>query len=105
MNNSFFINMEHMDMKLKKILLALLITLSLSTTVIAQEKVDINTATQTQLETLNGIGATTAAAIIEYRKEHGAYQRTEDLVNVKGIGVKKFMRISDSVMASNEQKQ
>ncbi|KHF31269.1 ComE operon protein 1 [Anoxybacillus sp. BCO1] len=51
-------------------------------------KVNINTATAEQLQTLQGIGPAKAAAIIAYREEHGPFQKAEDLLNVSGIGQK-----------------
>lgn len=90
-------------MTLPQWMATIFLALSLSTAVLAQDKIDINTATQNQLEMLNGIGPSTAAAIIDYRQQHGAYKQVEDLINVKGIGEKKFMRIVDSVMASSPQ--
>lgn len=88
-----------MDMKLKKILLSLCLALLISTAVLAVEKVDINTATQTQLEMLNGIGASTAAAIIHYRDLNGAYSSVDELVNVKGIGDKKLAKLNQYLIA------
>lgn len=52
--------------------------------------VNINTATQTELETLPGIGPSTALKIINYRKENGKFSSIEDLKNVNGIGDNKF---------------
>lgn len=52
--------------------------------------VNINTATQTELETLPGIGPSTALKIINYRKENGKFSNIEDLKNVNGIGENKF---------------
>jgi len=92
-------------MKLKRIILPILLAFSLSTAVFAQEKVDINTASQTQLESLNGIGAKTAAAIIEYRSQHGAYSDVTDLVKVKGIGEKKLASLAEDLTASVQKKQ
>jgi len=77
-------------MKLKQLLLSLGLALSLSTTALAIEKIDINTATQAQLEMLNGVGSSTAKAIIEYRSQNGTFSSVEELVNVKGIGDKKL---------------
>ena len=87
-------------MKLKRIILALLLTLSLSTAAMAEGKVDINTATQAELEMLNGIGATTASAIIQYRNQHGAYKSTTELMKVKGIGEKKLSQLLDNIMVA-----
>jgi competence protein ComEA len=49
-------------------------------------KLNVNTATVEELESLPGIGASRAAAIVEYRNTHGPFQRVEDLVEVSGIG-------------------
>ena len=54
----------------------------------ADDKVNINTATIEQLQQVKGIGPKIAAAIIEYRKEHGAFEDVDDLLKVKGIGEK-----------------
>lgn len=48
--------------------------------------VNINTATEPELETLNGVGPVTANAIIQYRTQHGPFSSVDDLVNVSGIG-------------------
>ncbi len=60
-------------------------------------KVNINTATQTQLETLPGIGASTATKILTYRKEKGKFKKIEDIKEVTGIGEAKFEKIKDSI--------
>ncbi len=62
-----------------------------------QKKVNINTATQTELETLSGIGASTANKIITYRKEKGRFKKIEDIKNVGGIGEAKFDKIKDYI--------
>lgn len=61
------------------------------------EKVNINTATQTELEELPGIGPSLAQRIIEYRETNGNFQSIEDLQNVKGIGDSKYGNIKDHV--------
>ncbi len=48
--------------------------------------ININTATQSELETLQGIGPAKAKAIIEYREEKGPFESKDDLVNVDGVG-------------------
>lgn len=63
-----------------------------------QGKVNINTATETELTQLSGIGAKKAQAIIEYRQTNGSFQSVEDLQQVKGIGVKLFEKIKDQVI-------
>ena len=52
--------------------------------------VDLNTANETQLNSLPGVGPSTAKAILAYRAAHGKFSAPEDLLNVKGIGPKKF---------------
>jgi competence protein ComEA len=48
--------------------------------------ININTATQAELEALRGIGPAKAKAIIEYRKKKGSFKSVDDLQNVSGIG-------------------
>jgi competence protein ComEA len=55
--------------------------------------VNINTATAAQLEALPGIGPATAKRIIEHREKNGAFKKPEDLMNVRGIGEKAFLRL------------
>lgn len=61
------------------------------------KKVNINQATQSELETLPGIGPSIASRIIEYREQNGNFQKIEDLQNVKGIGDAKYANIKDHV--------
>ena len=61
-------------------------------------KVNINTATQTELETLNGIGPSTASKIIKYRNEKGKFKKIEDVKNVSGIGEAKFKKIEADIV-------
>lgn len=60
-------------------------------------KVNINTANQTELETLPGIGTATAEKIIDYRNKNGKFENIEDIQNVKGIGDAKFENIKESI--------
>jgi competence protein ComEA len=59
--------------------------------------VNLNTATAPQLETLPGIGPKTAAAIIEYRQKNGGFKKIEELMNIKGIGEKAFLKIRELI--------
>lgn len=60
-------------------------------------KININTATQTQLETLPGIGPSTAIKIISYRKEKGKFKTIEAIKEVSGIGDSKFEKIKNYI--------
>ena len=59
--------------------------------------VNINTATQAELETLPGVGASTALKIINYRNQNGNFKKIEDLMNVSGIGEAKFSTMKDHI--------
>ena len=60
-------------------------------------KVNINVATQSQLEALPSIGPSTATKIIDYRNEHGKFKSIEDIKNVSGIGESKFTKIKNLI--------
>lgn len=60
-------------------------------------KININSASQRELETLNGIGQVTAEKILNYRKENGEFSTIEDIMKVSGIGTKKFENIKDNI--------
>ena len=60
-------------------------------------KININTATKTDLETLPGIGESTALKIIEYRKKKGKFKLIEDIKQVNGIGENKFNKIKELI--------
>ena len=63
-----------------------------------QGTVNINTATLEELQTIKGIGKKKAEAILQYRKEHGAFRTKEDLLQVKGIGKKALEVIESQVI-------
>jgi comEA protein len=57
--------------------------------------INLNTATAEQLDSLPGIGAKVAARIIEYRQKNGPFRKIEDLMNVRGIGEKAFLKMKN----------
>ena len=59
--------------------------------------VNLNTATAAQLEGLPGIGAKTAQRILEYRQKSGGFKKIEELMNVKGIGEKSFLKLKPHI--------
>jgi len=55
--------------------------------------VNINTASAADFEALPGIGATMAARIVEYRQKNGPFKKIEDLMNIRGLGEKNFLKL------------
>lgn len=84
---------------MKKLLLALLSSLMLALP--AWAAIDINNATQAELEQINGIGAKKAQAIIEYRKQHGAFKSADELEKVPGIGPATLEKIKKDITVGN----
>ena len=64
--------------------------------------VNINTATQAQLESLPGLGAKAAERILEYRQKNGQFKKVEDLMNVKGIGEKSFLKLKPRLTVTDK---
>ena len=62
-----------------------------------QGKINLNTASSEELQTISGIGAKRAEDIIAYRESHGGFQSVDDLKNVSGIGDKTLDKIRDSI--------
>lgn len=60
-------------------------------------KININTADKMELMRLSGIGEKTAQEMIAYRTENGAFQQIQDIMDVPGIGEKKFEKIKDDI--------
>ena len=60
-------------------------------------KININTATQTELEFIPGIGPSIALKIITYRNENGKFNSIEDVKNISGIGDSKYEKMKDYI--------
>ena len=60
-------------------------------------RVNINTASLEELDTLPGIGPSTAQAIIDYRRQYGEFQRIDEITEVSGIGPATYERIKDLI--------
>ena len=63
----------------------------------AAELININIASSAELDTLPGIGPTTAQKIIDYRQQNGPFLAKEDIINVSGIGPGTYERIKDLI--------
>ena len=62
-----------------------------------EQKVNLNTASEVELQTLTGIGPSKAAAIIQYRTENGPFKSIEELKNISGIGEKTFEKLKEDI--------
>ena len=57
------------------------------------EIVNLNTATAAQLGSLPGIGPKTADLIVQYRQKNGPFKKIEEIMNVRGVGEKSFLKL------------
>ena len=67
------------------------------TTAPAPAPINLNTATAADLEKLPGVGPAVAARIIEHRQKNGPFKKIEDLMTIRGIGEKTFLRLKPLV--------
>ena len=68
---------------------------------------NLNTATVAQLQALPGVGAATAKLIVEHRQKNGGFKKVEELMNIKGIGEKSFLKLKPmvTVVADKAERQ
>ena len=85
---------------MKKFLFAALSVLTASLSLAA---VNINTASSSELEALPGIGPAKAAAILEYREQHGPFLEPDGLLEVPGIGETLFGDIADYICVDAQE--
>ncbi len=78
----------------------LIIVTLFAITGIANAGVDINSATQSELEMLQGIGPAKAKAIIQYREKNGSFKSKADLEKVNGIGSETIKQLGDNITVS-----
>jgi competence protein ComEA len=67
--------------------------------------INLNTATAAQLEGLPGIGPRTAQLIVQHREKNGNFKKVEELMNIKGIGEKSFLKIKPMVTVGGEKER
>jgi competence protein ComEA len=68
-----------------------------SPTTVVAAPINVNTATSAELEKLPGVGPAMALRIVEYRQKNNGFKKIEDLMQVKGIGEKTFLKLKPLV--------
>lgn len=64
-------------------------------TAVSTEVVNLNSATVAQIASLPGIGPKTADLVVQYRVKNGPFKKIEEIMNVRGVGEKSFLKIKD----------
>lgn len=90
-----------LEKKMKRLLLIVAAVFAFALS--AHAAVDLNTASQTELETVKGIGPKKAQAIIEYRKKNGPFKSADDLDKVPGFGKKSVDMMKKDITVGNAQ--
>jgi len=85
-------------MIMRQVLLSLFVALFMAGGMAwADDAVNINSASAKELQKVDGIGAKTAAKIVAYREEHGAFKNVDELLKIKGFGKKKLKKAGDEL--------
>lgn len=71
----------------------------------SKKKIDINTASVTELQKLPRVGEKVAQRIIDFRKQHGDFKKIEEIMKVKGIGERTFKLIKDLIEVRAKSKK
>jgi competence protein ComEA len=83
---------------MKKLILFGLLALLISPLTVADQPVNINTADAEALSAaINGVGPSTAEAIVRYREQHGPFASVEDLTRVRGVGERTVAKSRDNL--------
>jgi competence protein ComEA len=68
----------------------------------ASAPVNLNTASVSEIATLPGVGPKAAERIVEYRQKNGGFKKIEELMNVKGIGEKSFLKLKPLITVTEK---
>jgi competence protein ComEA len=71
----------------------------------SETRVDINEAGVVELAKLPGIGEQVAKRIVAYRDENGPFEKAEDLMNVRGIGEKSFLKLEPHITVGSDKEK
>jgi competence protein ComEA len=71
----------------------------------SEKKININTASSTELQKLPRIGPKIAQRIIDFRNQNGNFKNIEEIIKVRGIGEKVFKQIKDMITVGEEAKK
>jgi competence protein ComEA len=77
---------------------------AVTATAVSTEVVNLNSASAAQIASLPGIGPKTADLVVEYRTKNGPFKKIEEVMNVRGIGEKSFLKIKDRLTVAAQQK-
>jgi competence protein ComEA len=75
-----------------------------ATAAVSTEVVNLNSATAAQIASLPGIGLKTADLVVQYRVKNGPFKKIEEIMNVRGVGEKSFLKIKDRLTVAAAQK-
>ena len=73
-----------------------------STGISSDGRININSASKSELEEIPAVGPSTAASIMAYREDNGPFQEIEEIMNVSGIGEGKFEQMKDAITVGEE---
>ena len=77
---------------------------AVTATVVATNVVNLNTGTVVEIASLPGIGPKTAELVVQYRTKNGPFKKIEEVMNVRGIGEKSFLKIKDRLTVADNRK-
>jgi competence protein ComEA len=86
----------------RAVVLTFVFTILCACIAFAGEKIDINKANADELASLTGVGDKYAERIVDYRENNGMFKNVEDLMKVKGIGVKTVEKNRDMIVVGKK---